>query len=271
MDDSEFEREFERRMNMTFSFARRTTERLMSFPKGQRSEILETLFNAWFESRNGEVSKEIIQRQIKKLQAQLTPLLIEYRELEEREELARELNVRKKIEEDCHATYLHELMVSGKIKVYRKVPLTREQVIDILKGVMDRLKIRNLVDLENLEIATTDKFQLRSIERALFRFNLGLDENRIVELKRETETITPESVLKGYGLRLDYARFSDSLMSGRIDLKSSLEDLKQFHPRIISSSIISEVKKSMLDDFARKGISVDEAKTRIEKPYRGGD
>ena len=259
--------EFERKQHMTFSFSQKTEERLMSLPRGERSETLENLFNAWWESRNGEVDRELLQKKINKLQVQLTPLLTEYRELEEREELARELNVRKKIEEDCHAEYLCETIRLGKIYQFKRVQKSRDEILGILDRVTDRMGIRHVIDLENLEIASSDSFQLRSIERALYKFGMGLDGNRIIELSRESEAITPEPVIRDMGIRLNYTEFSRAMISGEISASSSPEDLKRFSPRITDSLILAKVKKQMLDDMVRKGITVDEAKNRIEKPW----
>ena len=261
------EPEFERKQHMTFSFSQKTEERLMSLPKGERSETLENLFNAWWESRHGEVDKELLQRKINKLQVQLSPLLTEYRELEEREELARELNVRKKIEEDCHAEYLCELIRLGKINQFKRVPKSRDDILGILERVIDRMEIRNIVDTENLEIASSDPFQLRSIERALYKFGLGLDGNKIIELSKETEFITPEPAIREMGIRLSYTEFARAFISGGISASSSPEDLKRFSPRITDSIVLAKVKKQMLDDLVRKGITVDEAKNRVEKPW----
>ncbi|MCL6089841.1 MAG: hypothetical protein M1393_02240 [Candidatus Thermoplasmatota archaeon] len=57
------------------------------------------------------------------------------------------------------------------------------------------------------------------------------------------------------------------MISGEINASSSPEDLKRFSPRITDFIIRAKVKKQMLDDLARKGITVDEAKNRIERPW----
>ena len=63
--------------------------------------------------------------------------------------------------------------------------------------------IRNIVDAENLEIASSDSFQLRSIERVFYKFGLGLDGNKVIHLSKETESITPEPAIREMGIRLN--------------------------------------------------------------------
>ncbi len=119
-------------------------------------------------------------------------------------------------------------------------------------------------------IRLTDKAANRTLR--MFSKHLGKD-NILIPSEPETWVVPYESELTDkYFLRIDYEQFRQEFLTNQNISEAPTEFFKQFSPRILSDNVKRETKHKMMPFYQNPPeITVDEAKTRIEKPYRGGD
>lgn len=172
------------------------------------------------------------------------------------------------LETDCHAWYLRSLVQSGIFRV-----MQRESVdpIPIVNQLIAEKKIHAFEVEETPDgIRLTDKAANRTLR--MFSKHLGKD-NILIPSEPETWVVPYESELTDkYFLRIDYEQFRQEFLTNQNISEAPTEFFKQFSPRILSDNVKRETKHKMMPFYQNPPeITVDEAKTRIEKPYRGGD
>ena len=172
------------------------------------------------------------------------------------------------LETDCHVWYLKFLVQSGIFKVLKRDPI---DPIPIVKQFMVEKRIHAY------EIEETDEgFRLTGkASNGTFRIlrkHIGKD-NKLIPSKPETWLVPSENdLVSRYFLRIDYETFRKEFLGNQNISEAPTDFFKQFSPRILTESVKRETKQKMMPFYQNPPeISVDEAKTRIEKPYRGGD
>ena len=172
------------------------------------------------------------------------------------------------LETDCHAWYLKSLVQSGIFRVLKRDPI---DPIPIVKQFMAEKRIHAY------EIEETDKgFKLTDKATngtfRILRRHIGKD-NILMSSEPETWLVpSANDLIERYFLRIDYETFKREFLSNQNISEAPTDFFKQFSPRILTESVKRETKQKMMPFYQNPPeISVDEAKTRIEKPYRGGD
>ena len=172
------------------------------------------------------------------------------------------------LETDCHAWYLKSLVQSGIFRVLKRDPINP---IPIVKQFMAEKRIHTY------EIEETDKgFKLTDKATngtfRILRRHVGKD-NLLIPSEPETWLVPSENdIVDRYFLRIDYEAFRKEFLGNQNISEAPTDFFKQFSPRILTESVKRETKQKMMPFYQNPPeISVDEAKTRIEKPYRGGD
>ena len=172
------------------------------------------------------------------------------------------------LETDCHAWYLKSLVQSGIFRVLKRNPI---DPIPIVKQFMAEKRIHAY------EIEETDKgFKLTDKATngtfRILRRHIGKD-NTLIPSEPETWLVPSENdIVDRYFLRIDYETFRKEFLGNQNISEAPTDFFKQFSPRILTESVKRETKQKMMPFYQNPpDISVDEAKTRIEKPYRRGD
>ena len=172
------------------------------------------------------------------------------------------------LETDCHAWYLKSLVQSGIFRVLKRDPI---DPIPIVKQFLAEKRIHAY------EIEETDKgFKLTDKATngtfRILRRHIGKD-NLLIPSEPETWLVpSANDLIERYFLRMDYETFRREFLGNQNISEAPTDFFKQFSPRILTESVKRETKQKMMPFYQNPPeISVDEAKTRIEKPYRAGD
>ena len=203
----------------------------------------------------------------------------EYNSLKSRVDDREKLQLDLKLEQECHAWYFRSLVQAGIFNVRRRPTIDPDPVIRDYLNEPDPEKRK----IHKYELESTDRGwkltdRATSATKRLLSSYIGRD-GYLVPMEGTTYLTPSESDLYDrYSLRLDYKMFEKEYLSNlKID-DLPLEYFKQFSPIIrgttqeMERSIKRETKQKMMPFYQNPPeISVDEAKTRIEKPYRGGD
>ena len=212
--------------------------------------------------------------EISDLRSELAIKEAEYNSLKTRVDNREKLQLDMKLEQECHAWYLRSLVQSGIFRVLKREPM---DPIPLVKQFMAEKRIHAYEIEETPQgFRLTDKASNGSFR--ILRKHIGKD-NLLIPSEPETWLAPSENDLyERYSLRLDYKLFEKEYISNPHTEDLPLEYFKQFSPIIRSGtqeredSIKRETKQKMMPFYQNPPeISVDEAKTRIEKPYRGGD
>ena len=172
------------------------------------------------------------------------------------------------LETDCHAWYLRSLVQSGIFRVLKRDPI---DPIPIVKQFMAEKRI-HAYEVEETpqgfrltEKATNSTFRI-------LRKHIGKN-NMLIPSEPETWLVPSESdLIERYFLRIDYEQFQKEFLYNQNISEAPTDFFKQFSPRILSDNVKRETKQKMMPFYQNPPeISVDEAKTRIEKPYSGED
>ena len=172
------------------------------------------------------------------------------------------------LETDCHAWYLRSLVQSGIFRVLKRDPI---DPIPIVKQFMAEKRI-HAYEIEETpqgfritEKATNSTFRI-------LRKHIGKN-NMLIPSEPETWLVPSENdIIERYFLRIDYKQFQKEFLYNQNISEAPTDFFKQFSPRILSDNVKRETKQKMMPFYQNPPeITVDEAKTRIEKPYRGGD
>ena len=172
------------------------------------------------------------------------------------------------LETDCHAWYLKSLVQSGIFRVMKRDPI---DPIPIVRQFLGEKRIHSY------EIEETDN-GLRLTEKAtnstfrILRRHIGKD-NLLIPSEPELWLVpSSNDLVERYFLRIDYEAFKKEFLYNQNISEAPTDFFKQFSPRILTESVKRETKQKMMPFYQNPPeITVDEAKTRIEKPYRGGD
>lgn len=172
------------------------------------------------------------------------------------------------LETDCHAWYLRSLVQTGIFRVMKRESI---DPIPIVKQLIAEKKI-HFYEVEETRdgIRLTDKASNRTLR--MFSKHLG-KENTLISSEPETWVVPYESELTDkYFLRIDYKQFRQEFLTNQSISEAPTEFFKQFSPRILTESVKRETKQKMMPFYQNPPeISVDEAKKRVEGPYRGGN
>ncbi len=172
------------------------------------------------------------------------------------------------LETDCHAWYLRSLVQSGIFRVLKRDPI---DPIPIVKQFMAEKRI-HAYEVEETpqgfrltEKATNSTFRI-------LRKHIGKN-NMLIPSEPETWLVPSESdLIERYFLRIDYEQFQKEFLYNQNISEAPTDFFKQFSPRILSDNVKRETKQKMMPFYQNPPeITVDEAKTRIEKPYKGGN
>ena len=170
------------------------------------------------------------------------------------------------LETDCHAWYLKSLVQSGIFRVLKRDPI---DPIPIVKQFMAEKRIHTY------EIEETDK-GLKLTDKAtngtfrILRRHIGKD-NILIPSEPETWLVpSANDLLERHFLRIDYETFRKEFLNNQNISEAPTDFFKQFSPRILTESVKRETKQNMMPFYQNPPqISVDEAKKRVEGPYRG--
>ncbi len=203
----------------------------------------------------------------------------EYNSLKSRVDDRTKLQLDLKLEQECHAWYFRSLVQAGIFNVRRRPTIDPDPVIrDYLNEPDPEKRKIHRYELESADRGWKLTDRATSATKRLLSSYIGRD-GYLVPMEGTTYLTPSESDLYDrYSLRLDYKMFEKEYLSNpKID-DLPLEYFKQFSPIIrgttqeMEGSIKRETKQKMMPFYQNPPeISVDEAKTRIEKPYRGGD
>ena len=172
------------------------------------------------------------------------------------------------LETDCHAWYLRSLVQSGIFRVMKRGSI---DPVPMVKQFIAEKKIHFYEVEETPEgIRLTDKATNRTLR--MFSKHLGKD-NTLVPSEPETWVVPYENELTDkYFLRIDYKQFRQEFLTNQNISEAPTDFFKQFSPRILNESVKRETKQKMMPFYQNPPeISVDEAKRRVEGPYRGGN
>jgi hypothetical protein len=170
------------------------------------------------------------------------------------------------LETDCHAWYLKALVQSGIFRVMRRESI---DPVPLVKQLLSEKKIHAYEIEETPQgMRLTDKASNRTLR--MFSKHLGKD-NALVPSEPETWVVPYESELTDkYFLRIDYKQFRQEFLTNQSISEAPTEFFKQFSPRILTESVKRETKQEMMPFYQNPPeITVDEAKKRVEGPYRG--
>ncbi len=178
------------------------------------------------------------------------------------------------LETDCHAWYLRSLVQSG---IFRVLKRDTVDPVPIVKQFMAEKRMHAYEVEETAQgFRLTEKATNGTLR--ILRKHLGKN-NLLIPSEPETWLVPSENDLYDrYSLRLDYKMFGKEYINNPRIEDLPLDYFRQFSPMIRGNtqeredSIKRETKQKMMPFYQNPPeISVDEAKTRIEKPYRGGD
>ena len=217
--------------------------------------------------------------EISGLRVDLATKEAEYNGLKSRVDDRTKLQLDLKLEQECHAWYFRSLVQAGIFNVRRRPTIDPDPVIrDYLNEPDPEKRKIHRYELESADRGWKLTDRATSATKRLLSSYIGRD-GYLVPMEGTTYLTPSESDLYDrYSLRLDYKMFEKEYLSNlKID-DLPLEYFKQFSPIIrgttqeMERSIKRETKQKMMPFYQNPPeISVDEAKTRIEKPYRGGD
>ncbi len=172
------------------------------------------------------------------------------------------------LETDCHAWYLRSLVQSGIFRVLRRDPI---DPIPIVKQFMAEKRIHAYEIEETPQgFRITEKATNSTIR--ILRKHIGKN-NLLIPSQPETWLVPSENdLIDRYFIRIDYEQFQKEFLYNQNISEAPTDFFKQFSPRILSDNVKRETKQKMMPFYQNPPeITVDEAKTRIEKPYKGGD
>ena len=172
------------------------------------------------------------------------------------------------LETDCHAWYLRSLVQSGIFRVLKRDPI---DPIPIVKQFMAEKRIHAYEVEETPQgFRITEKATNSTIR--ILRKHIGKN-NLLIPSEPETWLVPSEGdLIERYFLRIDYEQFQKEFLYNQNISEAPTDFFKQFSPRILSDNVKRETKQKMMPFYQNPPeITVDEAKTKIEKPYKGGD
>lgn len=217
--------------------------------------------------------------EISGLRVDLATKEAEYNGLKSRVDDRTKLQLDLKLEQECHAWYFRSLVQAGIFNVRRRPTIDPDPVIrDYLNEPDPEKRKIHRYELESADRGWKLTDRATSATKRLLSSYIGRD-GYLVPMEGTTYLTPSESDLYDrYSLRLDYKMFEKEYLSNpKID-DLPLEYFKQFSPIIrgttqeMEGSIKRETKQKMMPFYQNPPeISVDEAKTRVEKPYRRGD
>ena len=218
-------------------------------------------------------------QEISDLRMELAIKEAEYNSLKSRVDDREKLQLDLKLEQECHAWYFRSLVQAGIFNVRNRPRIDPDPTVREFLGESDPEKKR----IHRYEVELTDRGwkltdRATSTTKRLLASHISKD-GYLVPIEGITYLTPSESDLYGrYALKIDYRMFEKEYLSNSKIDDLPLEYFKQFSPIIKGStqekeeSIKRETKQKMMPFYQTPPqISVDEAKTRIEKPYRGGD
>ena len=213
-------------------------------------------------------------QEISDLRVELSIKEAEYNSLKTRVDDREKLQLDMKLEQDCHAWYFRSLVQAGIFRVLKRDPI---DPIPIVKQLMAEKRI-HAYEVEETEegYRLTDKASNSTFR--ILRRHIGKN-NLLIPSEPETWLAPSENDLYDrYSLKLDYKMFEKEYINNPHIDELPLDYFRQFSPMIRGNtqeredSIKRETKQKMMPFYQNPPeISVDEAKTRIEKPYSGED
>jgi hypothetical protein len=172
------------------------------------------------------------------------------------------------LETDCHAWYLRSLVQSVIFRALKREPI---DPIPIVKQFMAEKRI-HAYEIEETPQGFRLTNRASNITFRILRRHIGKN-NLLIPSEPETWLIPSESdLIERYFIRFDYEEFQKEFLNNQNISEAPTDFFKQFSPRILSENVKRETKQKMMPFYQNPPeITVDEAKTRIEKPYMGGD
>ena len=198
----------------------------------------------------------------------LSTLESEWKSVKARVEDKARIRLDISLETDCHAWYLRSLVQSGIFRVLKRDPI---DPVPIVKHFMAEKRIHSYeVEETPKGFRLTNKASNGTLR--LLRRHIGKN-NLLIPSEHETWIVPSETdLIERYFIRIDYRRFESEFLNNQNISEAPTDFFKQFSPRILSDNVKRETKQKMMPFYQNPPeITVDEAKTRKEKPYRGGD
>lgn len=217
--------------------------------------------------------------EISDLRAELAIKEAEYNSLKTRVDDREKLQLDLKLEQECHAWYFRSLVQAGIFNIRKRPTIDPDSIIREYLNEPDPEKRK----IRRYELESTDKrWKLtgRATSATKRLLSSYIDrEGYLVPMEGATYLTPSEPDLYDrYSLRLDYKMFEKEYLTNPHIEDLPLDYFMQFSPMIRGNTreredrIKHETKQKMMPFYQNPPeISVDEAKTRIEKSYRGGD
>ncbi|MEM3193339.1 MAG: hypothetical protein QW292_14880 [Candidatus Parvarchaeota archaeon] len=201
-----------------------------------------------------EVELKDLLEMIREMEQQLVPMRARAKLLQENISRKKRLQLDLRIEEDHHAWYLRSMLQEGDIQIKTMLVPKPEIVYQILE---ERYRVKYEVTGNRVKVLERNPSMLRILEKSWFqRIGADLYEYR----QRDPRYVSPtKDEIQQKFISLDYDRFAEDILSGKLHASSPLESFKSYNPRITNKHVSDEVKKRMASFYDSVGIDIESA------------
>ena len=217
---------------------------LKEHPGINASEVFRRSIRALMPKDSHVIRLEKLAKDISEMRSDLAVKEAEYQSLKKEIDDREKIKIDLRLEEDCDAWYLKNLMERGVIREVLPDPITPESFMPMLTGQNSHVKEDTVFKDGRWRIV--DNPHPDSL-KAISRTGLRVDHGIIIEAKSRPPYLVPneQELASRYGLWVDQASLLSVFGEAEQASDISLEILKKFRPRILDDKIRTGVKRKM--------------------------
>ncbi len=217
---------------------------LKEHPGINASEVFRRSIRALMPKDSHVIRLEKLAKDISEMRSDLAVKEAEYQSLKKEIDDREKIKIDLRLEEDCDAWYLKNLMERGVIREVLPDPITPESFMPMLTGQNSHVKEDTVFKDGRWRIVDNPHpDSLKEINRTGLRIDHGI----IIEAKSRPPRLVPneQELASRYGMWVDHASLLSAFREAEQASDISLEILKKFRPRILDDRIRTSVKRKM--------------------------